>query len=198
MSSASASASSHIVNLAHVKEKFEAPPFPSRGKMAWPGGKITTNKNLALLKFCKRRKDRGEELTPQQLAALREALGSGEHDADAMLAMLEKRVKAAPPLRLDGEDDATPNDKPTMSGSSTGRKKKKYGNSSDLNGPSQSKRQRQQGNPSVGNTPSTTSNRKKQQQQQPQPKRRRTDAPAVASALDIEQMLSAPLVAGRR
>ncbi|CAM9438543.1 unnamed protein product [Ectocarpus sp. 6 AP-2014] len=45
------------------------PPLPKR--IAWPGGKIVSNKDEALANFLRRKVDQGQTLTPEQMAMLR-------------------------------------------------------------------------------------------------------------------------------
>ena len=85
MISTTSSAPSHprrrgVVSLSHVKADdgpanfIEAFPVPKRS-MAWPGGKITTNKSSAMREFAQRLKekaDRGGKLTAAQLKVLQD------------------------------------------------------------------------------------------------------------------------------
>ncbi|CAN0198955.1 unnamed protein product [Ectocarpus sp. 12 AP-2014] len=45
------------------------PPLPKR--IAWPGGKIVSNKDEALANFLRRKVDQGQTLTPEQMAMLK-------------------------------------------------------------------------------------------------------------------------------
>lgn len=61
-----ASSEPRLVSLAHLKRPVEVPMAAPKKVMAWAGGKITTNKEEATIKWLKRKRDKGEELTEEQ------------------------------------------------------------------------------------------------------------------------------------
>ena len=51
---------SKIVNLAHIKQPLPDVAAPlEKKRIAWDGGKISTNKDQAVLSFLKKKKERG-------------------------------------------------------------------------------------------------------------------------------------------
>mmetsp|Transcript_40645 Transcript_40645/g.82017 ORF Transcript_40645/g.82017 Transcript_40645/m.82017 type:complete len:192 (+) Transcript_40645:71-646(+) len=65
-SGAVTSGAPRVVSLAHVKATAPIAFAPEKKVMAHAGGKITTNKEEATLKFLRKKMDRGEVLTEEQ------------------------------------------------------------------------------------------------------------------------------------
>lgn len=66
---------SKIVNLAHIKQPLpDVAAPPEKKRIAWDGGKISTNKDQAVLSFLKKKKERGEQLTDAQREILARSL----------------------------------------------------------------------------------------------------------------------------
>lgn len=55
-------------------------------RIAWPGGRVTHNKPEALFKFLLRKQAKGEELSPQQMSALKNLLNSQAAQKEAAAA----------------------------------------------------------------------------------------------------------------
>ena len=100
---------SAVVSLGHIKEKRadgrepwdEVPAEPvKRRRIAWPGGKITSNKDEALVAYLSKKVERGEALTDVQRAAFDKATKGtrfeGKEVAEAMQFAAEERKTAAP------------------------------------------------------------------------------------------------------
>ncbi|CAM9838214.1 unnamed protein product, partial [Choristocarpus tenellus] len=68
---------SKTICLKGINEKrgvnpWEVPQAPPIGKrIAWPGGKITSNKDEALANFLRRKVDKGDTLTTEQVLSTR-------------------------------------------------------------------------------------------------------------------------------
>lgn len=58
-----------LISLAHITAS--ALPLPKAPRMAHPGGRIRTNKDEALAAFLRKKRDRGEALSEEQLTLLR-------------------------------------------------------------------------------------------------------------------------------
>ena len=99
-------------SLGHIKEKRadgrepwdEVPAEPvKRRRIAWPGGKITSNKDEALVAYLSKKLERGEALTDVQRAAFDKATrgtrfeGKSEAEAMEFAAAERKTLPAAAP-----------------------------------------------------------------------------------------------------
>ena len=100
------------VSLGHIKDKREdgrepwdeVPAEPvKRRRIAWPGGKITSNKDEALVAYLSKKLQRGEALTDVQRAAFDTATkgtrfeGKSEAEAMEFAAAERKALPAAAP-----------------------------------------------------------------------------------------------------
>ncbi|KAJ1458633.1 hypothetical protein M885DRAFT_513155 [Pelagophyceae sp. CCMP2097] len=101
-----------VVNLSHLKdvsdgrEPWERPAFSApvvSRRIPWEGGKITSNKDDALVKFLKRKQERGETLNETQRAALVVAARGtpleGKSDRDVLSAAAKARVPVELPSK---------------------------------------------------------------------------------------------------
>lgn len=77
-----------LVSLSHVKETSPDPVPAAPKRIAWPGGKITSNKEEATLRFLRKKQSRGEPLTEEQIAVVERSLArrSAGTNADASAA----------------------------------------------------------------------------------------------------------------
>ncbi|GAB5036968.1 Hypothetical protein NocV09_05500220 [Nannochloropsis oceanica] len=80
--------SKKTLSLAHLKQPtLVVPPEPPPRRIAWAGGKITTNKEEATLQFLRRKQAQGTHtFTPEQLALLKRMTrtGGGETERGVM------------------------------------------------------------------------------------------------------------------
>ncbi|CAM9333669.1 unnamed protein product, partial [Hapterophycus canaliculatus] len=68
------------------------PPLPKR--IAWPGGKIVSNKDEALASFLRRKLDQGQVLTPEQVAMLEKMVDPNASAAAAATAVGKRKVRS--------------------------------------------------------------------------------------------------------
>lgn len=108
-----------LAQLGHIKEKRTDgrepwDPVPEepvkRRRIAWPGGKISSNKDEALIAYFSKKVERGETLTETQRTAFEHATKGtrfeGKSEEEAMQLAAEEKAVAAPkvaPLALDLE-----------------------------------------------------------------------------------------------
>ena len=94
-----------MISLSHIKEPAKDDGLPKSQKkiMAWSGGKISSNKEVATLKFVRKKLERGESLSEEQSAIVAKfSLADAAVGSEDILKSLEASVASK---RLNSDDD---------------------------------------------------------------------------------------------
>eukprot|EP00614_Pseudopedinella_elastica_P006883 CAMPEP_0172599872 /NCGR_PEP_ID=MMETSP1068-20121228/20006_1 /TAXON_ID=35684 /ORGANISM="Pseudopedinella elastica, Strain CCMP716" /LENGTH=153 /DNA_ID=CAMNT_0013400277 /DNA_START=46 /DNA_END=504 /DNA_ORIENTATION=+ len=113
-----------VVSLRHVKEPTAEPKPPEKKRIAWSGGKITTNKEEATLRFLQKKKERGDTLTKDQEAIISKfTLKCNDASSEELLQKLESTIGAKQPVQ---QPPVMKPGKRASQGTSGGRKKPRF------------------------------------------------------------------------